>query len=219
MTDTAAKKKIRVWDPIVRIGHWVLVVGFFTAYFTGDEFFQLHLWAGYAVAATVAIRIVWGVIGPKHARFSSFVRSPAVVFAYLSDLVKGRGKRHIGHNPAGGAMIVALLISLAGTAGTGLALYAVEDNKGPLAGIITAAPQQAEPAYAGAREYDDDEAEGGEHEGGGEGGEDMWEGLHSFFVYLTLALVALHVSGVVFSSLAHKENLVRAMVTGRKRPE
>jgi cytochrome b len=215
MTDTAATKKIRVWDPIVRIGHWVLVVGFFTAYFTGDEFFQQHLWAGYAVAATVAIRIVWGVIGPKHARFSSFVRSPAVVFAYVSDLVKGRGKRHVGHNPAGGAMIVALLISLAGTAGTGMALYAVEDNKGPLAGIFTAAPQQAEPAYTGARGDEDDEEEAGEHAGG----EDIWEGLHSVFVYLTLGLVALHVGGVVFSSLAHKENLVRAMVTGRKRPE
>jgi cytochrome b len=215
MTDTAATKKIRVWDPIVRIGHWVLVVGFFTAYFTGDEFFQQHLWAGYAVAATVAIRIVWGVIGPKHARFSSFVRSPAVVFAYVSDLVKGRGKRHVGHNPAGGAMIVALLISLAGTAGTGMALYAVEDNKGPLAGIMTAGPQLAEPANTGARGDEDDEDEAGEHAGG----EDIWEGLHSVFVYFTLGLVALHVGGVVFSSLAHKENLVRAMVTGRKRPE
>ena len=217
MTDTETNKTIRVWDPIVRIGHWVLVAGFFTAYFTGDEFFQQHLWAGYVVASTVAIRIVWGFIGPKHARFSSFVRSPAAIGAYLGGLMTGRAKRHVGHNPAGGAMILALLISLAGTAGTGMALYAVEDNKGPLAGIITASPQQAEPAYTGARGDDDDDAEGetGEHEGG----EEMWEGLHSAFVYLTLALVALHVGGVVFSSLSHRENLVRAMVTGKKRPE
>tara|TARA_R110000787_G_scaffold1439_25_gene5901 strand:+ start:5872 stop:6525 length:654 start_codon:yes stop_codon:yes gene_type:complete len=217
MTDTETNKKIRVWDPIVRIGHWVLVVGFFTAYFAGDAFFQQHLWAGYAVAVTVLVRIVWGFVGPKHARFSSFVRSPAAIGAYLGGLVTGRAKRHVGHNPAGGAMILALLISLAGTAGTGMALYAIEDNKGPLAGIVTASPQQADPAYASARGHhdDDDEDEAGEHAGG----EEMWEGLHSFFVYLTLALVALHVAGVVFSSLSHRENLVRAMVTGRKRPE
>ena len=83
MTDTETNKTIVLWDPIVQIGHWVLVAGFFTTYFTGDEFFQQHVWAGYVVAATVAMRIVWGFIGPKHARFSSFVRSPAAIGAYL----------------------------------------------------------------------------------------------------------------------------------------
>ena len=127
---------IRVWDPIVRIGHWTLVLSFFVAYFTEDDLLTQHVWAGYVVGAVVCIRLVWGLIGSKYARFSDFVRSPGETLRHLGDLMRCRAKRYMGHNPAGGAMIVALLIGLSGTVYSGLVLYAIEENSGPLAGWV-----------------------------------------------------------------------------------
>ena len=222
----AATRDIKVWDPVVRIGHWVIVIGVFAAYFSGDDWQGIHVWAGYAVAAAVLIRIAWGLVGTRHARFASFVRGPGAAAGYVRGLMTGKAERHVGHNPAGAVMILALLVSLAGTTGTGMALYAVEEGRGPLAGIIAMAPEDgaqatvpSEAPRAAYRDDDDDEyGERGEHEVGGEGGEWL-EGLHKFFVYLTLTLAGLHVIGVIASSLAHGENLVRSMVTGRKRAE
>lgn len=222
---------VKVWDPIVRLGHWVLVIGVFTAYFTGDEIPTLHIWAGYTVGIVLIIRLIWGFIGTKHARFSSFVKGPDAVWGYVSGLLNGRGERSIGHNAAGGAMIVALLLSLTGVTVSGLALQAVENGTGPLAGVISAPAEpvttdtregDANPGAYEEREDDDDDdaherSEGyGESASHGEGEDELYETLHSVFVYLTLALAGLHVLGVLVSSLAHRENLAAAMVTGRK---
>lgn len=225
----APHTRVKVWDPVVRIGHWVIVIGVFTAYFSGDDWQGIHVRAGYAVAAAVLIRIAWGLVGTRHARFASFVRGPGAAAGYVRGLVSGKAERHVGHNPAGAVMILALLASLAGTTGTGMALYAVEEGRGPLAGIIAMAPEDgtqarvpSETPRAAYRDDDDEEygehGERGEHDEGGKGGEWL-EGLHKFFVYLTLTLAGLHVIGVIASSLAHGENLVRSMVTGRKRAE
>jgi cytochrome b len=110
---------VKVWDPFVRIFHWSLVATFVIAYATGDEIERVHVAAGYAIAGLLAARIVWGFVGPRHARFSNFVRPPREVLAYLRDVALLRAPRYIGHNPAGGAMIVALLVALAGTCATG----------------------------------------------------------------------------------------------------
>jgi cytochrome b len=110
---------IKVRDPFVRIFHWSLVACFVVAYATGDEIERVHVAAGYVIAGLLAARIVWGFVGPPHARFSSFVRPPREVLAYVRDVVMLRAPRYIGHNPAGGAMIIALLIALAGTCATG----------------------------------------------------------------------------------------------------
>lgn len=179
---------IRVWDPLVRIGHWLLVAAFFTAYAVEDDFLTVHVWAGYALAAVLLLRLLWGVIGSRHARFADFVRGPRAVAGYFRETLSGTGRRYLGHNPAGGAMVVALLICLALTAISGLGLYAVEDGGGPLA-----------PWLAGGR-FDD-----------------AWEETHEFLANLSLVLVVVHVAGVAFSSIAHRENLVRAMINGRKR--
>jgi len=201
-----------VWDPLIRIGHWTLVIAFFTAYLSGDDLFDIHKWAGYVVAAYVLVRIVWGLVGPKHARFRNFVRGPGAVFGYLRGLMTGKVKDYAGHNPAGGAMVVALLFSLLVTTSSGLALYAVEDNAGPLAGIVT--EQTFAPLASAFGEEEEEEEHGRREESGSE---DLLEDVHKAFVYITLALIGLHLAGVVASSLAHKENLARAMVTGRKR--
>ena len=200
-----------VWDPLVRIGHWTLVIAFFTAYLSGDDLFSIHKWAGYVVAAYVGIRVIWGLIGTRHARFTDFVRGPGAVFGYLRGLTTGKAKDYAGHNPAGGAMVIALLFSLLVTTSSGMALYAIEDNAGPLAGLVT---EQTFAPLAAAFGEEEEEERGGREESGAE---ELLEGVHKTFVYLTLALIGLHLAGVVASSLVHKENLARAMITGRKR--
>ncbi|WP_297735608.1 cytochrome b/b6 domain-containing protein [uncultured Maricaulis sp.] len=217
---------VRVWDPIVRIGHWVIVIGFFTAYLSGDELPGIHTWAGYVVAGTVLVRVIWGLVGTRHARFSSFVTGPRGFFRYIKGLFAKKADRHLGHNPAGAAMIIALLIALTGTTVSGMALLAAEEGRGPLTGMI-ASQDSGATAQAGISGGDEAFGDRDEHRGDGyeeddddthDGGSgETLENLHSAFTYLTLALVALHILGVIASSLMHRENLVRAMITGRKR--
>tara|TARA_R110001599_G_C12277316_1_gene663116 strand:+ start:40195 stop:40836 length:642 start_codon:yes stop_codon:yes gene_type:complete len=205
---------IKVWDPIVRIGHWTLVIAFFVAYFTEDDYLTQHTWAGYVVGVVVALRLLWGFVGTEHARFSDFVPSPFTFTHYVRDLRHNRAKRFVGHNPAGGAMVVALLIVLSGTVSSGLVLYAIEENKGPLADwVANSTDAPAMPALIAAAIADDDGGEGHEEDPH----EEFWEEIHEIFTNLTLFLVGLHVAGVLFSSYVHKENLVRSMFTGRKR--
>lgn len=203
------EKMIRVWDVFVRLFHWSVAVGFFVAYFSEDVL-SLHVWAGYVVGALVVLRIVWGFIGPEHARFSSFIYPPGTVLRYLWDLLLGRAKRYLGHSPGGGAMVLILLIGLLGTVGTGLELYAIEENAGPLAPLVGSAspPGQAQPAF---------EREGNEDYEGAEGTGEFWEEFHEVLASVMLVLVVLHIAGVLLASYLHRENLTRAMITGRKR--
>ncbi|HKJ77306.1 MAG TPA: cytochrome b/b6 domain-containing protein [Gammaproteobacteria bacterium] len=185
----------RVWDLFVRTFHWVVVVGFFTAYFTEDDLMGLHIWAGYTVLSLVILRVVWGFVGSDHARFRDFLYAPGTILGYLKDFVTFRNRRYLGHNPAGGAMIVLLLVSLLATGFTGLVMFGAEGGGGvlrELAGAVGAL---------------------------GEAGEETFEELHEFFANFTLFLAVLHIIGVVVESLVHRENLARAMVTGRKRSE
>ncbi len=109
----------RVWDPFVRLFHWSLVLSFGVAWFSSHPAETLHHWAGYAAAALILMRLLWGMIGTRYARFSQFVRKPATVARYLSDVVSGKEARYVGHNPAGGVMVMALIAAMATTALTG----------------------------------------------------------------------------------------------------
>lgn len=117
--DAAPAGTVRVWDPFVRVFHWSLVGLFALAFATGGEVEWLHLLAGYSIVALVALRVAWGFVGPRHARFSDFVRPPREVQAYLRDAIRLRAPRHLGHNPAGGTMVLTLLAMLAGIGVTG----------------------------------------------------------------------------------------------------
>jgi cytochrome b len=164
-----------VWDAPVRVFHWLMVASFAVAWLTSEsERWQLaHITAGYTMAGLVAFRIVWGLVGTRHARFADFVRSPWTAVDYLVTLAEGRPQHHAGHNPAGGLAILALLALAALTAATGWANYS------ELAG--------------------------------------HWmEEVHEVLAGTMLALVGLHVAAVVVSSLLHRENLVAAMIHGRK---
>ncbi len=167
---------VKVWDPFVRVFHWSLVALFVIAYVTGDEVESVHISAGYAIAGFLALRIVWGFVGPRHARFSDFVRSPREVLAYVRDAMLLRARRYIGHNPAGGLMVVTLIVLLVATCVTG---YMMTTD-----------------AYWGSK---------------------AMEEIHGALANATVALIVLHVLGVLVASFEHRENLVKAMVTGRKR--
>lgn len=110
---------IRVWDPLVRVFHWGLAASFATAWVSAEHWAPLHETAGYVAAGLVALRATWGLVGPRYARFSQFVRAPETIAAYLRAIVGGTERRFVGHNPAGGAMIVVLLAAMAATAASG----------------------------------------------------------------------------------------------------
>jgi len=168
---------IRVWDPFVRVFHWGTVALFSATFLSPDEKW-LHEPLGYAVLALVSARILWGLVGTRHARFTDFVRGPRAVLAYLGALRRGRAPRYLGHNPAGGAMVALLLAMLVLVAGSG---WMTETDR-----------------WFGVPWVDH---------------------LHHISAHLLLILIGLHLVGVVVSSVLHRENLVAAMVTGRKPAE
>lgn len=171
-----ADSRILVWDLPVRLFHWLLALSFAGAWVTADSerWRDVHIVLGYTAGLLVVLRLAWGVVGTRHARFASFVRGPRRVAAYVRSLVAGRPEHATGHNPAGGWAILALLALTLAIVATGLV---VEADAGP-------------------RGLDE---------------------VHEALATAMLAVVAIHVAGVVVGSLAHRENLVRAMVTGRKR--
>ena len=184
----APPSRIYVWDPFVRLFHWTLVGAFSVAYLTEDDLLAVHVWAGYVVGGLIVARIIWGFVGPTHARFSDFIYAPVTTLAYLRDLVRFRAERHLGHSPGGGAMVVLLLLFLTATVVTGLVVYGGEQQAGPLAGMFTKDTGEAV------------------------------EEAHELLANITLALVFAHIAAVVLASFVHRENLVRSMVTGYKRP-
>jgi cytochrome b len=120
----------KVWDLPLRIFHWLLVIAFFVAYLTEEELLDVHVLAGYVVFGLLVFRLVWGFIGNRYARFASFLCSPAASIAYIKDVIALNPKRYLGHNPAGAAMIVLLLVSLLMTVLTGFAVYCADQGAG-----------------------------------------------------------------------------------------
>lgn len=110
---------IRVWDPFVRTFHWALAASFAVAWISSEKWEGVHDAAGYVAGILVLLRIFWGFIGPRYARFAQFVRRPGTVLDYLRTVGNGSERRYIGHNPAGGTMIVVLLIAMIATAVSG----------------------------------------------------------------------------------------------------
>jgi cytochrome b len=167
---------MRVWDPVVRLSHWALAAAFVVAYFSHGGYLTVHRVSGYAIAALVLLRVAWGFLGSPHARFTDFVPGPRKFFAYVGLLVRGREPRHVGHNPAGGAMIVVLLILLAALCATGFVLDT--------------------PRFRDDRDF---------------------KQVHDLLTDATVACIGLHLVGVAYASWRHRENLVAAMLSGRKR--
>ena len=189
--------EVRVWDPFIRVSHWLLAAAIFVDWFT-DKPRWMHVWLGYLAAMLVVMRVLWGFVGSEHARFADFVSSPRRVLGYLAELTRFSSKRYLGHSPAGGAMIIALLFMVAVTAGTGMVNLAQDEGAGPLAGVISKVerpariPGQKRPPL-------------------------LSKQVHETAANITLLLVILHILGVAFASFAHNENLARSMITGQKK--
>ena len=175
----------RVWDLFVRVFHWSLVLSVALAAVTGflleSRILLIHISAGLAAAALIAARIVWGFTGTTYARFAEFVPGPGAIREHLAG-----GNRHLGHNPLGALMVLALVVLVLALAATGLVVLGGVDKSGPFAPWVS---------YA---------------QGSGV------LGLHEALAFGILALVAMHFAGVIFESRRSHENLTRAMVTGVK---
>mgnify|MGYP001161542093 CR=1 FL=1 len=120
--DKRINGEVAVWDPLVRVFHWSLVGAFAFAYLTSDEWDFAHEVVGYVVTTLIVIRILWAFAGTKHALFRDFIYRPSTVFAFLRDSLRMKARRYLGHNPAGGVMVIALLTSIAGLCITGILL-------------------------------------------------------------------------------------------------
>ncbi len=184
-------EQVRVWDVPVRLFHWSLVLGFVLAYLTAEaHILEVHVLIGYALIALLLFRLFWGFAGNQYARFKSFLFSPQETMAYMKSMRGGHPAHYYGHNPAGALMVFGLLALLAVIFTSGLVTLAVIDFEGPL--LFLANWVSDDTSY-------------------------FFRHAHDFFVDVALLLIPLHLLGVVAGTIQHKENLVRAMVTGMKK--
>jgi cytochrome b len=175
MNATTSRDMVRVWDPLVRLFHWSLAACVFGAFLV-EEGDTAHRWLGYTALGLVAFRLLWGVVGSRHARFGDWVRGPRTVMAYLRERRVGRSQRRLGHNPAAAVMILALLGGVIAVGMTGW--------------------MQSWDRFFGA---------------------EWLEELHELLAWGLLGLIGLHVLAAVVESVHYRENLIAAMVHGRKR--
>lgn len=181
---------VKVWDPLVRVFHWSTVGLFAGAYFSAEwGQNETHLIIGYGLVSMLVVRLLWGVLGSHHARFANFWYGPRHSLHYARSLITGKPDHYLGHNPLGAAMVFVLLALLLVMSVTGLLLAAGLEFEGPLLVL--------NPLFSDEAMY-------------------RFLSIHRFTVYLLLGGVALHVVGVITSSRLHRENLVLAMITGRK---
>jgi cytochrome b len=184
----AGARRVRVWDLPTRLFHWALVALVVTSFVTakiGGNAMTWHLYSGYTILALLIFRVCWGFVGGRHARFASFVKGPGAVMRYLGTLFDRAAPRHVGHNPLGGWSVVLMLLSLATQATTGL--FASDDiaTEGPLAARVSGAVVT------------------------------LCTRIHHWNEWVLIVLVSLHVAAIVFYAVYKRQELVRAMVTGR----
>lgn len=205
MAAVTGKARAVRWDPLVRLTHWLIAAAIVVNGLISEEGSSLHIWVGYAAGALLAVRLLWGVIGTRPARFSSFPPSPAGALRHVREIVSGRHAEHVSHNPLGALMAYALWATLAVVVATGVAM-----DQGKSAAPLLPRQEQGivQPALGG-----EEEEEEGER-GGGEGDETLEE-VHEIAANLLFLLAALHVAGVAFETRRSGSGLVRAMITGR----
>jgi cytochrome b len=184
-----AEEKRLVWDLPLRLFHWLFAVSIFASWATaeaGFDWMEVHFWLGYWTIGLLIFRILWGFIGPRHARFSSFVGTPAAIWRYLRGLFSANPIHSVGHNPAGGIMVIVMLLLVALQVSTGL--FATDD-------IVWSGPYN--PAVSGATA-------------------DKLTSIHHANFNFILAAVILHVLAIAFYGFVKKQNLAVAMLTGMK---
>lgn len=169
------KQSILVWDLPVRVFHWLLVISFSGAWLTSESerLQMIHYAFGYSACALVLFRLVWGLIGTKYARFTHFIKGPKAMWDHFKGLLSNNPPANPGHNPAGGFVMLALMMIILLTGLTGY--WSVKEFLG-----------------------------------------DFMSGAHETISSLALALVIVHIIAAILMSLLQRENLIKAMVTGKK---
>ncbi|MEQ1726569.1 MAG: cytochrome b/b6 domain-containing protein [Sphingopyxis sp.] len=223
MNDTPAipRPKGRRWDPIVKLTHWgVVTIVIINALVVGEGSIA-HVWAGYCLAALLALRLLWGFVGPEAARFSAFPPSSARAIAHIRDIAAGRKQEHRSHNPLGALMVYAIWTALAGVIATGVAMAGPPTLPSAREMQSLQSLTRGEGGEAGeheqvARGGEGRESDEAEEEGEGGETEDAAEELHELFVNLLYVLIALHLMGVIFETRRSGAHIVRAMIPGAK---
>jgi cytochrome b len=185
---------VRVWDLPTRLFHWILLLAVVASVVTGEfdsvlgaSTLEWHKRSGLAIVGLLLFRLGWGFAGGTHARFAGFLRGPRVAIAYARDLAAGTAPEAAGHNPLGGWSVVAMLGALAVQAGTGLFLVQEDYGfEGPLAHFASRALS------------------------------DRLGSIHEANFWVIAVLVALHLGAVAFYAVVKRQDLVRAMISGRK---
>lgn len=199
----------RRWDPVVKLTHWTIVAAILANALITEEGSGAHVWVGYALAGTLALRLIWGVIGPAEARFSAFPPSPGRALAHMREIVAGKRSGHASHNPLGALMVYAIWSTLAVIIVTGVLMVSAPAK---LEGGPAAAPPAA---TAQSLEREEDEGQEG-REGGGEREEGPLVEIHETAVNLLYVLIVLHIAGVVFETRRSGRRIVLAMLPGRR---
>jgi len=180
-------QRVKVWDGWIRLVHWSIIVLLAVSYGAiKANWMNLHYLSGYAMLALVLFRIAWGFLGSDTARFARFLHSPVYALQHLRDLPKREPDREIGHNAAGGWMVLVLLGLLLAQPLTGLFADSTYGDFGPLA--------KAVPGDLS----------------------DRLTGLHHQNFNLILLAAGLHIAAVLTYALVKKQDLVRPMITGYK---
>ena len=188
--ESDAVATVKVWDRFLRFFHWTLVLCFATSFLTGEiHAATIHELVGYILCVLLAARIYWGFKGTEYARFRAFVYPISEALTYLRSMLKGNPKHYIGHNPAGALMVFTMLGLLAVIFASGFLSLGTIDFEGPLVFLANSVSDEASYAF---------------------------RHLHGFLTHAALVLVVLHLVGVLVGSIQHKENLVKAMLTGNK---
>ena len=219
----------RRWDPLVKLTHWGVAVAVIANALVTEEGSGWHIWVGYGLAALLALRLCWGLIGPAEARFSAFPPSPRRALAHMGEIRRGEVIEHRSHNPLGALMVYAIWTCLVVIIATGIAMAgpppadpnATAEHDERTASAPAALPAST-PRAAEVRE-EDEQHEGREEAGeAADGGEEHGEEgplaeVHEVAVNLLYLLIALHLAGVVFETRRSGPHIVRAMIPGATR--
>lgn len=226
----AATPAPRRWDPIVKLTHWGIVVAVIANALVTEEGSGWHIWVGYGLAALLALRLVWGLVGPAEARFSAFPPSPRRALAHIGEIRRGEVVAHPSHNPLGALMVYAIWACLGVIIATGIAMAGPPPADPNVDAEHGARQEQAAGTPPGsavrgeedgednerleARGESDERGEAGENDGEEEG--PLTE-IHEVAVNLLYLLIALHLAGVIFETRRSGPQIARAMIPGGNR--
>lgn len=186
----AELERVHLWDPVVRLCHWVLTVSFVGAWWTGmygPNVMTWHFYFGYAVIGAVAVRLVWALIGPESARLTGYFYGPGTTVRYLAGMFRRQPSRWRGHNPLAGPIMLVMLLVVGAAGVTGLFIDPDDFvNVGPLAHLVDRSTHRAMTTW------------------------------HIRLADWSLVLIAIHIAGISFYTFWKRENVILPMITGRK---